>query len=84
MTDLTTMRNIGNEMASKLKSVDINSAEELTIIGSKLVFFMLKAKYPQVGLAELYCLEGAIQDVDIENLSESTKNNLKKFIFRFS
>ena len=32
MTDLTTMINIGKEMASKLKSVDINTAEEICVL----------------------------------------------------
>ncbi len=43
MTDLTEMRNIGKEMASKLKGVGITTAEELTDIGSKEAFSRLKA-----------------------------------------
>lgn len=79
MTDLTTMINIGKEMASKLKSVDINTAEELIEIGSKEAFFRLKTKYPQVCLVHLYTLEGAIQNVEFNCLSEETKANLKEF-----
>ena len=47
-------------MASKLKSAEINTAEELVEIGAKEAFFRLKMKYPQVCLAHLYTLEGAI------------------------
>lgn len=42
MTDLTTMPNIGKEMASKLKSVEINTAEELVEIGAKEAFLLQK------------------------------------------
>lgn len=79
MTDLTTMINIGKEMAGKLKSVDINTAEELIEIGSKEAFFRLKTRYPQVCLVHLYTLEGAIQSVEFNCLSEETKANLKEF-----
>lgn len=79
MADLTTMRNIGKEMASKLKSVDIPTAEELIEIGSKEAFSRLKIKYPQVCLVHLYTLEGAIQNVEFNCLSEKTKANLKEF-----
>ncbi len=79
MSDLTTMLNIGKEMASKLKSVDINSAEELIEIGSKNAFLRLKTTYPQVCLVYLYTLEGAIQNIEFNCLPEATKADLKKF-----
>ncbi|MDE5911384.1 MAG: TfoX/Sxy family protein [Clostridia bacterium] len=73
------MLNIGKEMASKLKSVDINSAEELIEIGSKNAFLRLKTKYPQVCLVYLYTLEGAIQNIEFNCLPKATKADLKKF-----
>ncbi|MDE6585522.1 MAG: TfoX/Sxy family protein [Clostridia bacterium] len=79
MTDLTTMMNIGKEMASKLKSIEIDCAEKLIKVGSKEAFFRLKAKYPQVCLVHLYTLEGAIQNVEFNCLSEETKTDLKAF-----
>ncbi len=79
MTKLATMPNIGKEMASKLKSIEIETAEELIAIGSKEAFFRLKTKYPQVCLVHLYTLEGAIQNVEFNCLSEETKADLKKF-----
>lgn len=79
MTDLTTMPNIGKEMGSKLKSVEINTAEELIKLGSKEAFFRLKMKYPQVCLVHLYTLEGAIQNIEFNCLSENTKADLKTF-----
>lgn len=79
MAELTTMPNIGKEMASKLKSVDIATAEELLEIGAKESFFRLKAKYPQICLVHLYTLEGAIQNKEFHCLSEETKADLKAF-----
>ncbi len=79
MSDLTTLQNIGKEMASKLKSVGISTAEELIAIGSKEAFFRLKTKYPQVCLVHLYTLEGAVQAVEFNCLSEETKADLKAF-----
>lgn len=79
MSDLTTMPNIGKEMANKLKSVEIDTAEKLIELGSKQTFFRLKTKYPQVCLVHLYTLEGAIQNVEFNNLSEKTKKQLKEY-----
>lgn len=79
MKDLTTMTNIGKEMASKLKSVEIDCAEKLIEVGSKEAFFRLKTKYPQVCLVHLYTLEGAIENVEFNCLSEETKKDLKAF-----
>ena len=79
MTELTAMRNIGKEIASKLRSVEIDSAEKLIEVGSKEAFFRIKTKYPQVCLVHLYTLEGAIQSVEYNCLSEETKAELKAF-----
>lgn len=79
MTKLTNLPNIGNEMESKLKSVDINTAEELIEIGSKEAFFRLRIKYPQVCLVHLYTLEAAIRRIELNCLSEKTKTDLKTF-----
>ena len=69
MTELTAMMNIGKEIASKLRSVEIDSAEKLIEVGSKEAFFRIKTKYPQVCLVHLYTLEGAIQSVEYNCLS---------------
>ena len=79
MTELTAMMNIGKEMESKLKSVEIDCAEKLIEIGSKEAFFRLKTKYPQVCLVHLYTLEGAIENVEFNSLSKEIKADLKTF-----
>jgi DNA transformation protein len=79
MTDLTSMKSIGQELERKLKIIGINSAEDLKKIGSKEAFFKLKMRFPEVCLVHLYTLEGAITDTDFNKLSEETKKDLKEF-----
>ncbi len=79
MSELTSMANIGKEMAKKLESVGIDSSEKLTSLGSKQAFLKLKEIYPQVCLVHLYALEGAIHNMEFNNLSEEKKKELKEF-----
>ncbi|MDE5598948.1 MAG: TfoX/Sxy family protein [Lachnospiraceae bacterium] len=79
MADLTSMMNIGKEMARKLTSVGIDSSEKLIETGSKQAFLQLKEKYPQVCLVHLYTLEGAIHNTEFNSLSEDKKKELKEF-----
>lgn len=76
MTELTSMANIGGEMARKLESVGIGSAEELIRLGAEQAFLKLKAEYPNVCLVHLYALEGAICNMEFNSLSESRKKEL--------
>lgn len=79
MSELTSMMNIGKEMARKLTSVGIDSSEKLIELGSKQAFLQLKAEYPQVCLVHLYALEGAIHNTEFNCLSEEKKKELKEF-----
>ena len=79
MSELTSMMNIGKEMAKKLISVGIESSEKLIQVGAKNAFFKLKQKYPNVCLVHLYTLEGAIHNTEFNRLSENTKKELKEF-----
>lgn len=79
MLELTSMMNIGKEMARKLAAVGIDSSEKLLESGSKQAFIKLKETYPQVCLVHLYALEGAVQNVEFNSLSESKKEELKEF-----
>lgn len=79
MTKLTSMRNIGKEMEKKLKSVGISSAEELLQAGSEEAFIRLKMHYPNVCLVHLYTLQGAIDDIEYNQLSDKVKSKLKSF-----
>lgn len=79
MSELTSMRNIGKEMAKKLTTIGIDSSEKLTRIGAKQAFVRLKETYPQVCLVHLYALEGAIHNTEFNSLSEDKKKELKEF-----
>ena len=79
MTELTSMMNIGKEMARKLSYVGIDSKEKLMQTGSKQAFLKLKGIYPQVCLVHLYALEGAVQNVDFNALTKDKKKELKEF-----
>lgn len=79
MAELTSMTNIGREMAKKLKAVGIDSAEELLSLGPKKAFARLKERYPQVCLVHLYALEGAVTQTEFNGLSGEKKRELKEF-----
>ena len=80
MGELTSLRNIGKEMERKLKSIGISSEEELKRMGSKETWIRLKLKYPGICLVHLYTLQGAINNVEYNQLPEETKRELKEFI----
>lgn len=79
MGNLDTMLNIGKELKAKLFSIDVSSSDELIRIGSKEVFRQLKERYPNVCLVHLYALQGAIDHIDYNKLSDEVKLDLKKF-----
>ena len=79
MAELTSMMNIGREMARKLTAVGIDSSEKLVELGAKQAYFQLKVAYPQVCLVHLYALEGAVEQVEFNRLSTETKRELKEF-----
>ena len=79
MAELTSMMNIGKEMAKKLDSVGIGSAEELVRSGSEQAFLKLKERDPNVCLVHLYALEGAVCNVEFNSLPENRKKELKEF-----
>ena len=79
MAELTSLKNIGKEIAKKLKSVDISTAEELIQAGSKEAFYRLKLRYPNVCLVFLYSLECAISNIEYNQLPEDIKRDLKLF-----
>ena len=79
MAELTSMMNIGKEMARKLDSVGIGSAEELVRLGAEQAFLKVKERYPNVCLVHLYALEGAVCNVEFHSLSEGRKRELKEF-----
>jgi len=78
MAELTSLRNIGKELDKKLKAVGIMTAEELREIGSEEAFVRVKLRDPQVCLVHLYAIEGAISDMEYNQLPENVKSRLKE------
>ena len=78
MAAVTTL-GLGKIMEKKLQSVGIHSAEELAAIGSKQAVFRLKEKYPGTCVVILYHLEAAIRGVEMKQLDEACKAELKTY-----
>ena len=83
MASVTTL-GLGKTMEKKLHSVGIHSAEELIDIGSKQAVFRLKEQYPGTCVVILYHLEAAIQGVEIKQLDEACKADLKAYFKQLS
>lgn len=79
MAELTSMRNIGREMARKLAAVGVDTPEKLREAGAKDAFFRLKTLYPKVCLVHLYALEGAVRGLDFNDLPGEVKGDMKAF-----
>lgn len=79
MAELTSMQNIGKEMEKKLKSINICTAEELIQTGSEEAFLRLKMRFPNVCLVHLYTLQGAIDNMEYNQLPDEVKRDLKNF-----
>lgn len=79
MSELTSMKNIGREMARKLAAAGIHTPEQLAKEGAEQAFFRLKTVFPQICLVHLYALEGAIQNLEFNSLSDTRKRELKAF-----
>ena len=79
MAELSSLRNIGKEIERKLISVNITTAEELKNLGSKEAFIRLKLRYQNICLVYLYTLEGAISDIEYNQLPNGIKQDLKIF-----
>lgn len=78
MASVTTL-GLGKTMEKKLHAVGIHSAEELTDLGSKQAVFRLKKQYPSTCVVILYHLEAAIRGVEIKQLDDMCKAELKTF-----
>ncbi len=78
MSSVTSL-GLGKTMEKKLHSVGIHSAEELKAVGSRQAVFRLKELYPNTCVVILYHLEAAIRGVQIKQLDESCKAELKAY-----
>ncbi|RKJ40742.1 hypothetical protein D7X94_06685 [Acutalibacter sp. 1XD8-33] len=70
---------LGKTMEKKLHSVGVHSAEELTTLGSKRAVLRLKELYPNTCVVILYHLEAVIRGVEMKQLDDRCKAELKAF-----
>lgn len=79
MDDLRGMPNIGAKLEEQLKSVGVESPQELIDLGSREAWLRIKAKDPSACLMRLSALEGAIRGVRWHDLPQDVKEELRNF-----
>lgn len=79
MTDLTTLPNIGEELAERLTHVGISTSSDLACIGAEDAFLKLRNADPSACINQLFALEGAIQGMRWHGLDSLRKLELKDF-----
>jgi len=77
---LTDLKNIGKTLAEKLNEIEIYTKADLNKVGAAKAYQWLNAKASKKlpVCYYLYSLEGALQDKDWRDLSESQKQTLKR------
>lgn len=77
--ELSSLQNIGNALADKLKTVGIDSPEQLKSAGSEKAFIRLAVIDENACINQLYALEGAVQGIRWHKLDKSRKKELTEF-----
>jgi DNA transformation protein len=79
MSELSELRNIGLRSAEWLKSVGIETFEDLREIGVVEAYVRVKEAYPdRVSLNLLYALQGGILDIEWHLLPQRMKDDLRR------
>ena len=77
MASLASLRNIGPKSTQWLKSVGIQTAEDLSEVGAVEAYLRVKAAYPdKVSLNMLYALQGALIGLPWNELPPDIKADL--------
>jgi len=76
MSDLSTLKNIGNTSAYWLKTVGIGSYDELKAVGAVEAYIRIQEYGIKTTKALLYSLHGAIQDTYWKEIDSQTKQQL--------
>lgn len=79
MERLSQLPNIGEVLEQQLVLVDINSPDELRVIGAKEAWLRILAVDDSACIHRLYSLEGAVHGIKKSMLDENTKLELKGF-----
>lgn len=84
MEKLIHLKNINQELETKLRKVGIDTPEKLREKGSRHVFVKIKTVDSGACYKMLLNLEGAIQGVSAANLRSETKEDLLAFMEVFN
>ena len=79
MGELAKLPNIGKTVEAQLVQVGIDSADELKRIGAKEAWLKIQEIDESACIHRLMALEGAIQGVKKNMLSDEVKEDLKEF-----
>jgi len=79
MSELSKLPNVGKVLERLLIEVGIATPEQLREVGTENAFIRIRAKDPTACIRMLYGIQGAIEGVKDNLLSESKKRDLKKF-----
>lgn len=79
MSELTTLPNIGQQLAKDLTLVGIESTEELEVVGAEDAFIRLRTTDPGACINKLFAIEGAIRGIRWHSLDSLRKLELKDF-----
>lgn len=80
MSKLTSLPNIGHEIAKRLEYAGIETPEELSEMGAENAFIKLKTVFPAACHNQLFALEGAIQGIRWHGISKERKAELQEFM----
>ncbi|MEO1524043.1 MAG: TfoX/Sxy family DNA transformation protein [Planctomycetota bacterium] len=72
------LRNLGERSAGFLKSVGIETVEQLRDVGPVFAFATVKRKHPRATLNLLWSIAGGLDDRDWRSLDASEKESLLK------
>ena len=80
MKKLEDLQNIGKTLAQKLRSIGVNTPDDLKKMGPVKAYKKLQAKVPQrlPVCYNLYSLEGALRGIHWNELTKKEKNQLQK------
>lgn len=79
MSELLSLPNVGKVLEQLLIDVGISTPQQLREIGTKEAFVRIRTKDPTACIRMLYGVQGAVEGIKDNFLSESTKKELKEF-----
>lgn len=79
MSELTSLPNIGKELAKKIESIGVHSTKEFINTGAEQIFARIAATDNGACINMLYALEGAIQGIRWHEISKERKQELRSF-----